>query len=72
MNIINNIRKNAFIILLITIGVIYFVLKDDFSNIINILFTVDLKYILLAIVIFFLSLFFKAYISYKTVNNKKK
>lgn len=72
MNIINNIRKNTFIILLITIGVIYFVLKDDFGNIINILFAVNLKYILLSIIIFFLSLFFKAYISYKTVNNKKK
>ena len=72
MKVINNIRKNAFIILLITIAVMYFVLKDDFNDIVNILFTVDLKYILLAIVIFFLSLFFKAYISYKTVNDKKK
>ena len=72
MKVVNNIRKNTVLILLVTIIVMYFVLKDDFNNIISTLLSVDLKYILLAIVIFFLSLFFKAYISYKTVDDKKK
>ena len=72
MKIINNIKKNAIIISIITIIVMYFVLKDDFKNIVNTLLTVDIKYILISILIFFISLFFKAYISYKTVDNKEK
>lgn len=72
MNMIKNIRKNTLIILLVTIGVMYFVLKDDFSNIIHTLIHLDLKFLLLAIFLFFFSIFLKGYISYKTVNDKNK
>ena len=72
MKIVKNIKKNTFIILLVTILVMYLVLKDDFSNILNTLINVDIKYIILAFLIFFLSIFLKSYISYKTVDNKKK
>lgn len=71
MKILNSIKKNTLIILLITLIMIFFVLKDDFSNIISILLKVDLRFILFAIVIFFMSLFLKSYISYKIVDNKK-
>lgn len=72
MKLIKNIKKNTFIILIITIIVMYFVLRSDFNNIVTTLLTVDIKYIILAIIVFFLSLVFKAYISYKTVDEKEK
>lgn len=72
MQLIKNIKKNTYIILIITIIVMYFVLRSDFNNIITTLLKVDIKYIILAIIAFFLSLVFKAYISYKTVDDKEK
>ena len=35
MKLMDNIKKNTFIILIITIIVMYFVLRADFSNIVN-------------------------------------
>lgn len=72
MKIMKNIKKNTFIILIITILVMYFVLKDDFMNIIHALVNVDIKYLILAFLIFCFSIFLKGYISYKTVDDKKK
>lgn len=72
MKIMNNIKKNTFIILLITILVMYFVLKDDFMNIVHTLVNLDIKFIILAFVTFALSIIFKGYISYKTVDDKSK
>ena len=67
-----NIKKNAIIIFLVTLIVMYFVLKDDFNEIVNILLKLDMKYILISFVFFFLSIFFKAYISYRSVDQKEK
>ena len=72
MKIVDNIRKNTFIILIVTILVMYFVLKDDFTNIVELLLKIDLKYIFIAFFLFFLSIFLKAYVSYKTVDDKNK
>lgn len=69
---IKNMKKNAIIIFIITLIVMYFVLKDDFKNIIDILSKIELKYILLAFIFYFLSIFFKSYISYKCVAQKEK
>lgn len=66
------IKKNAVIIFIVTLIVMYFVLKDDFSNILDIFLRLDLKYIFLALLFYFLSIFFKAYISYKSVDEKEK
>lgn len=72
MKILKSIRKNTIILLLLTIIVLIFVLKDNFTNIINALSTMDYKYILLAIFFFFLSIILKAYVNYKSVADKSK
>lgn len=68
----NKMKKNAIIIFIITLIVMYFVLKDDFNNIVDIFQRLELKFIFLAFFFYFLSIFFKAYISYKSVNEKEK
>ena len=65
-------KKNAVVIFIITLIVMYFVLKDDFSDILDIFLRLDLKYIFLALFFYFLSIFFKAYVSYKSVDEKEK
>ena len=70
--ILENIKKNTFIILLVTILVMYLVLKDNFKSIINLLIKADFKYILIAFILFLLSIFFQAYVLYKIIGNKKK
>lgn len=72
MEIIKNIKKNTIILLLITFLILYFILKDNLHSVIIALKTMDYKFIVLAIVIFFLSISIKAYVIYRTVNNKKK
>ena len=72
MKLLKDIKKNALVILFISIVVMYFVLKDDFKNIVHLLLKVDYKYIVIAFLLFFLSIFFRAYISYITVNEKEK
>ncbi len=72
MKLIKDIKKNTYILIIITCIVMYFVLKDDFKNIVDLLIKVDLKYILVAFILFFLSIFFRAYISYLTVNESNK
>ncbi len=49
MKYIKNIKKNAFILILILIIILYFVLKDDFLNIVNTLSKVNLSWIIIAI-----------------------
>ena len=67
-----NMKRNAIIIFIITIIVMYFVLKDDFTSIVDIFLKLDLKYIFIAFFFYFLSIFFKAYVSYKSVAEKEK
>lgn len=72
MEIIKNIRKNTFIILLVTTLVLILVLKEDFASTIDALKNMDFKYLILAIVIFAMSIVIKAIISYQVVNEKDK
>lgn len=72
MEIIKNIKKNTIILLIITFLILYFILKDDLYSVMIALKTMDYRFIILAIIIFFLSVIIKSYAVYKTVNNKKK
>ena len=49
-----NLKKNAFLLVIILVLILYFVLKDDFVNIINTLIKTDLRWILIAIIFIFL------------------
>ena len=53
MKYVKNIRKNAIILLIVLILVLYFVLKDDFVNIINTLLKADFGWILFAVIFIF-------------------
>ena len=72
MKLLKDIKKNTFILVIITFIVMYFVLKDDFKDILDLLLKVDIKYIFICFILYFLSIFLRAYISYKTVNEKEK
>ena len=71
MELLKNIKKNTLILLLITITVLCFVLKDNFDDIIRTLSTMNYWYVLLAIFFYFLSIVLKAYVTYRTIANKK-
>ncbi len=72
MEFIKNIRKNTYIILIVTILVLVLSLKEDFTSTIHALRHIDYTFIILAFFIFVFSLFLKAVVSYDTVNDRKK
>ena len=72
MNIIKSIKKNTIVLLLITIIVLYFVLKDDFEGIINALKNIDIKYIFIGLILFITSVILRGYTNYLIINDKKK
>ena len=72
MNLINNIKKNITILIIITIVILLIVLKDDFNNIILTLRNIDLKYIILALILYFLSIGIKGFINYLIINDSRK
>lgn len=72
MNFINTIKKNTIILFLITAIVFYIVLKDDWSSIVKAMSTIDIKYVLLAVISLFISIALKGIVNYLIVNDKKK
>ena len=72
MRILNNIKKNTGILLIITIIVLYIILKDDFNDIIKVFQTIKIKYILVAFFFFLLSIIIRGYVNYIIINDKKK
>ena len=72
MNIVNNIKKNITILIIISIVILLIVLKDDFNNIILTLKHIDLKFIILAIILYFLSIGIKGFVNYLIINDKSK
>ena len=72
MNFINTIKKNTIILFLITAIVLYIVLKDDWSSIVKAMSTIDIKYVLLAVISLFISIALKGIVNYLIVNDKKK
>ena len=72
MKILDNLKKNTILLLLITVLVLYILLKDDFNEIVNAFQHIDFKYIVLAVIFFFLSVIIKGYVNYIIANNKEK
>ena len=72
MKLVNNIKKNTILLLIITLVVLYIVLKDDWNEIVNAMKTIDIKFILLALIFYFLSIVIKGYVNYLIVNDKDK
>ena len=72
MEIIKSIKKNTILILLITIIVIYAILKDNLHEIVATILEMNYFYVIIAIILYFASLSIKAYVAYKCVNNKEK
>jgi hypothetical protein len=72
MKIIKNIKKNSLLLLLITIIVLYFVLKDDLNETLHLLSNLNIIYIIITILLVFISISLKGYINYLIVNDKKK
>ena len=72
MKILDNLKKNTIFLLLITIIILYILLKDDFGDIIKAFEKIKVAYILLAIIIYFIVIFIKSYIDYKITNDKEK
>ena len=72
MHNVKNMKRNMILIFFVTAIVLFFVLKDEFNQIVGEFAKVDIKYILIAVFFFFLSMFIRGYVNYKSVNNKKK
>ena len=72
MNIIKNIKKNTIFLVLITLIVLFVVLKDDLPATIRAFQTMDIKFLLVACLFFAISVILKGYINYKIANNKEK
>ncbi len=72
MKIIKDLKKNTIILLLITLLILFIILKDDFQGIINALMSMNIIFIAIAIFFFFVSIFFKAIANYITINDKNK
>ena len=72
MKTIKNIKKNSIIILLVTLIILYILLKDNFSEIVKTLSTMNLFFVLIAILFYFIYIILRAYIIYKSVDDKKK
>ena len=72
MKIIDNIKKNTIFILLITVVVLYFLLKDDFDGVMRELSNMKVLYILLGLLFFLASVMIKGYVNYKIINEKDK
>ena len=72
MKILDSIKKNTILLIIITIIVLYVVLKDDMNDIVKEFQHIDIKYILIALIFYFFSIAIKGYVNYKITNDKKK
>lgn len=72
MHSVKSLRRNSIIIFLITIIVIYFVLRDDLGAVVEVFSRINIWYILAAIALFFLSIFLRAFVNYKSINQPNK
>lgn len=72
MDIVKNIKKNSIILFIITVAILFIVLKDNFGEIVKVISSMDLKYIIVAILFFFIHIFLKSVVNFITVNDKEK
>ena len=70
METLKNIKKNSIILLLITIVVLFVLLKDSAQEILGTISKINIFYLLIAFILYFLYIITKAYIIYKCVNEK--
>ena len=67
-----NLKKHSFILLLVTLLVLYLVLKDNFSQIMGLLLSMKLGYLLLAVIFIFLYWVFKSIAMYIVARHYSK
>lgn len=72
MKLVDKVKKNTILILIITIIVLYFILKDDFTSIVKAFGNIDIRYIIIAAIFYLLSIVFKGTANYLIVNDKKR
>ena len=72
MKIIESIKKNTIILLIITVIVLFFVLKDDFNGIMESLSHINIIYIIIAIILYLSSVVIKGLVNYLIINEKDK
>lgn len=72
MKILNSIKKNTILLLIITIIVLYVVLKDDLNDIVEAFKHIDIRFISVALIFYFFSIASKGYVNYKITNDKKR
>lgn len=72
METIKNFKRNSIILLLITILILFILLKDNLLEIIETLSKINIFYLLIAIILYFIYIITKAYIIYKCVDEKDK
>lgn len=72
METIKSIKRNSLILLIITIIVLFALLKDNLGSIVVTLSKINIFYLLVAILLYFGYVISKAYIIYKSVNEKDK
>jgi len=72
MKYLKSIKKNAFVLVLILVIILYCVLKDDFLNIINTLIKADIKWILVAVLFIVIYWFLRALCLYSITREYSK
>lgn len=68
---VKDVKKNSIIILIISLIVLFFVLKDSFKEILSALIGMNYFYFIIAILLFLLSIYIRYYIFYLSANSKK-
>lgn len=63
-------KKNAIFLLIVSLLVLFFVLKDDFNQIVKTLLTMSPAFLLIAVLCILLYIFFKSLALYSTVKNE--
>ena len=69
---LNSLKKNAILLVIITILVLYFVLKDDFNGIVETIHNMKLIYVLIALGFYLVSVTIKGFVNYLIINTPEK
>lgn len=72
MKLLDSIRKNTIILFIVTIVILYVILRDDFDGIVDAMSHIDFKYIFIAIIFYGLSVCIKGFANYLIINDKDK
>ena len=72
MKLLDNIKKNTIVLFIATVIILFIVLKDDFHNIIDTLMKMNIKYVLLAVFFYLLSVSLKGLVNYFIIHDPEK